>query len=421
MIKRIFIILALCFKLIPGQEKADAIHAQIGEEDPAYYLTQLDCWMDPQEYDWDALWDFVDMVNDLIDQENFENWANEWIDEWSQGPNSDDDIWETFYDEYPDGDLQDWLDYQDYLNNLYTYNYNNSSSCPSTITFYKKPLCKYGFDELSAAPIVWKAVEQGKFDNLGVTIAPASTFTDVAFQVVNPTQIAVSPSYATSADVNLIITGPASVNKAEAEIKANCPGLNGTTINTLKTITYTQVTKTVAVRLVHSASHTGYSGYTSTNISDADIIDMLNIQVYNQGVVKWTVSRLPDMTVDFDANSDGKIEVVVSGATSFTSEEITIKDACKDDSYDGNVFIVDNCSDGHTGGESYNSNRYTFVFPNTPNNNAPYAVAHELGHSVFGFNDLIGPASTDTRNFMWWLQQSPINLEIRKWQWDLMH
>jgi hypothetical protein len=108
-------------------------------------------------------------------------------------------------------------------------------------------------------------------------------------------------------------------------------------------------------------------------VSDAAIRRALG-KVYKQAVVEFTLSRLPEMTVDFDLNKDGMIDV----NSWMSAEMVVVRDNCKDDSYDFNLFLVDNPTDGSTGFMDFNQ-RYGFIHAGL-SNNAGQTIAHELGH-----------------------------------------
>lgn len=288
--------------------------------------------------------------------------------------------------------------------------------CPTKVEFKEKATQKYGFDDYTNATIPWKSVEHAKSDLLDIAITPAADFSTTYFKSVTTANLTVSPAQATAATFDFTVTAAnlgASVKKSENEVQANCNSVDGPNINKLNVVSYNLVTKTVAVRLVHSAAHAGYAGYTSTDVSDADIIDYLNNKSYNQGLIKWTIARLPAMTVDFDSNSDGKIDV--GTAVPFpTAEMATVISNCKDDTYDQNIFLVNNPSDGSAGYAAFNQ-RYGFVHADKsplPLN----TLAHELGHATFGLTH----TTPDVNNIMY-NYVSPARTKFRKNQWDKMH
>lgn len=293
--------------------------------------------------------------------------------------------------------------------------YNNNGGTPPcpTANFNEKSGNLYGYDNFSSPPVAWQSVEQAKSAILQVVIGPSSDYPSVFFKSMSPSDLTVSPAHAPSALFDFTVTAAAlgtGVNKKETEVQANCGGVDGSNISKVKVVAYRQVVKTVAVRLVHSKADatSGYAGYTTTDISDAALEAYLNNQIYNQGVVKWVVTRLPAMTVDFDLNRDSKVDV-----NSWMSAEMTvIRDNCKDDTYDENLFLVDNPTDGSYGYMNY-SQRYGFV--HVGHNPDPLNVcAHELGHGTFGF----AHKPADATNLM-----HPTNVgpkKLRKDQWDQM-
>lgn len=294
------------------------------------------------------------------------------------------------------------------------YNNGGTPPCP-TVAFNEDPAKPYGYDNFTNASIPWQSVEQTKSAKLVIAVTPATDFPSVFFKSLSTADLTVSPTNAPSAAFDLTVTAAAlagGVNKKETEVQANCGSVDGTNISKVNVVAYRQVTKTVAVRLVHSRpdAASGYTGYTSTDLSDAAIIDYLNNKSYNQGVVKWVVTRLPAMTVAFDINKDSKVDV-----NSWMSPEmVLIRDSCKDDSYDANIFFVNKPSDG-SGGFMNFSQRYGFVhigMTPTPAND----VAHELGHGTFGFTH----RHPDVNNIMYDTSVTS-RTRFRKDQWDAMH
>jgi hypothetical protein len=167
----------------------------------------------------------------------------------------------------------------------------------------------------------------------------------------------------------------------------------------MKVKTFSRKIKTVAVRLVHEKN------YKSTDLSDADIKARLK-KVYEQAVVEFTLTRLPEKTVEFDKNKDGKIDV-----DSWMSDEMkAVRDACKDDSYDFNIFLVDKPSDGSFGFMDLNQ-RYGFVHADKTTTPLK-SFSHELGHGQG-----LEHQQTDTDNLM--KQGEGDNMwRLRKDQWD---
>ena len=249
---------------------------------------------------------------------------------------------------------------------------------------------KYGFDSYTNPPLIgppggppivpplpWKSIKKGDTDK--VLTDMDANFAQVFFKSTVPAKVTVEPDNATAQIQELTLTA---LDVGQSEIQANQGNVNGPNLAKMNVKSYNEITKTVCVRLVHSKAEPGigYPGYTSTDIPDADIIAYLNTKTYNQAVCKWIVTRLdpPSKTVEFDDNHDLKLDV----STWMTPEMTKIKDACKDDTYQYNIFLVDNPSDESYGFMDYNQ-KYGFVHPDfSPH--GPTTVAHELGHGAFG-------------------------------------
>jgi hypothetical protein len=165
--------------------------------------------------------------------------------------------------------------------------------------------------------------------------------------------------------------------------------------------------------------HTGPDGICDTAADNSDdtsdtpftaaaLAQYLNEKTYNQAVVKWTVTKLSDKDAPFDLNCDGQIDV----GSWTTSEMNVVITECKDDSFNYNIFIVNNPSDGSCGTMQYNQ-RYGFVHPDQCTSCVDNVTAHELGHGGFVLVDL--PGSPDTNNLM----RTPCTCHkrLRKGQW----
>lgn len=272
--------------------------------------------------------------------------------------------------------------------------------CPTKVEF-KEYNTIYGFDDFTDAAVPWKSVEKGKSDTVKAEITPAGKFANVQFKSSLPANVTVSPATAASGSQVVTVTG---VANGESEITATCGGAE---LGKMKAKTYTMKTKTVAVRLVHEKN------YNSTDVSDADIKAMLK-KIYIQAVVQFTLTRLPARTVEFDKNKDGMIDV-----DSWMSDEMkAVRDACKDDSYDFNIFLVSKPTDGSTGFMQLNQ-RYGFIHADNSTNGAQ-TIAHEMGHgqglsheNSDGVNVMDPTAEATAGTLTKW--------RLRKAQWDKLN
>jgi hypothetical protein len=273
-----------------------------------------------------------------------------------------------------------------------------SCPCPAKVEF-KELGTNYGFDNHTDSAVPWKSVEKGKSDTVKAKITPADRAKKAEFESKDTSKATVSPSKASANNETVTITG---VDKGETEVKSTC---GGSELGKMNIKTYIKKTKTVAVRLAHEKN------YNSTDVSDADAESYLN-RVYKQAVFEFTITRLPEKTVEFDINSDGKVDV-----GSWMSDEMKkIRDECKDDSYDYNIFLVDKPSDGSLGFMDFNQ-KYGFV--HLDNSSYPgNTIAHELGHGGFGLEhpDQQTPPDNDTDNLMH--SDEPNPWRLRKNQWD---
>jgi hypothetical protein len=395
------------------------VQAQYGEEhDFSYDYSPNDDWFQDfldNQIEWMHIWDLVDQVNEQ-NYDEYQDWIND-CNEWVMDNIEESDaFWQDFYSN-SSGSYEDWLDYIEWLQNQNNNNNNNPPpTCATDVQFKEDPSRKYGYDNYGPnASVPWKSLQSGQTDKLKVEITAPADYASAFFKVVTSGNVTLSAASAPSATFDLTLTGPtlsATDTKKETDVEANCNSISGANIDKVKVVTYPLITKTVAVRLVHSAVNAGAgaAGYTSTDISDADIIAFLNTECYNQAIVKWTVVRLTAKTVDFDLDGDEKIDV----NSWMSAEMIKVRDECKDDSYDANIFLVDKSSDNSTGYMAFNQ-KYGFVHANH-SVRPPSTFAHELGHGTFGLTH----QSSDPDNIMYDFN-SATKFRLRKFQWDLIH
>ena len=123
-------------------------------------------------------------------------------------------------------------------------------------------------------------------------------------------------------------------------------------------------------------------------------------------MVRWVVTRLPAVTVNYDLNGNGLLDLNFP----YTAEMQAIIAAAGNSSYDHNIFLVANSNPiGLTGIMA--PNRYGFVFAAL--SPLPYqTTAHELGHGAFSFMH----TPSDMQNLMFNVV-GPYE-RLRKDQWD---
>jgi hypothetical protein len=268
--------------------------------------------------------------------------------------------------------------------------------CPTKVEF-KEHGTNYGFDDRTDSTVPWKSVEKGKSDTVKAQITPPDRASKAEFVSVSPDKVTVSPATASTDNQIVTVSG---VDNGTSEVQSTC---GGNILGKMQVKTYTKKTKTVAVMLVNEKS------YNSTDITDQKIKDYLE-KVYKQAVFEFKVTRLPAKTVEFDKNKDGKVDV-----NSWMSDEMkAIRDACKDDGYDHNIFLVDNPSDNSLGFMDFNQ-RYGFVHADKALN-PELSFSHEIGHGGFGLRHTPGDSDNIMYNFY-----SPAMWRLRKDQWDIIN
>ncbi len=328
----------------------------------------------------------------------------------------------------------------------------------------------YGFDSYSDPNVFYKSVEIGKTDTIFTQIYPTDSFSQVYFKSSNTAAATVSPTQAGSATQVVSITGGA---HGGAELRANGGSTNGPRTGRIQLQTYPPITRTLAIRLVHEQNDdaqvvakgttglatnavvvssgangfrdtvpaagdivspndlnilAGSDGDADTEAADTDtpstavdlagIVSTLNSQVFNQAVFQWNVTELPAMTVNFDLDRDGYLDM----SSWMNAEMQAIRDAAKDDSYSNNIFLVNNSSVYGTLGMMNFGQRYGFVCPDMPN--SENTIAHELGHGAFSLwhpdkPNPYYPPDPDVENLM---HSSSVNpWRLRKNQWETIN
>jgi len=142
------------------------------------------------------------------------------------------------------------------------------------------------------------------------------------------------------------------------------------------------------------------------NDTASDLQTYLNDTIYNQAVVKWTVTKLPDMSVNFDIDRDGCLDT-----TNWTTSEMDIViNQCDDPNRNYVIFVVNNPSEG--AGFMDFGQKWGFIHPGTGCPNMLQVTAHELGH---GMGSLTHTPS-DIDNLMYNYCGSA-SKKLRKQQW----
>jgi len=335
-------------------------------------------------------------------------------------------------------------------------------------SFAQAPGQVYGFDNRTDAVNPHKSLEAGGAD---AVVANLGASTDQVFFVpADNTVLSVLPDQSASATETLTLNG-GSVGFTELEARLNNPG--GDEAAALQVSVYNKISKTVMIRLVHEDNDdlqffaVGFMGTPntkcvlaganafvdtvvtgddvvvadgieagpngtcdsaangipnlSTDVTDAVVLNYLNNIAYNQAVIEWTVTRLPAVTVNFDLNRDGQIDV--NTAFLANPEMQAVRDAAKDETFDRNVFLVDGPTDGSFGFAGFNQ-RFAFIHGGTHTGSAQLpenTIAHELGHTLGmchpDFPSCI--SDPDVLNLMHSVATNPALL--RKAQWDQLN
>ncbi|GHT19926.1 hypothetical protein AGMMS4957_05350 [Bacteroidia bacterium] len=300
------------------------------------------------------------------------------------------------------------------------------------VEFEEDPTQKWGFDEndppkedlytsykntLPKPGIKWKSVEiDGSYDKLKIKVTPTGAEKSVTLKMSNVATSDVRPKILTSSQQTIEVNNS---TNSESSLLAQIGYFTNDTMQ-VKVIGYERIRKEVAIISVNGAP----------SISMEQIQTALNKR-YKYAVVKWEVMpALYSLTVDYDSNKNGALDLNANATDGYRGEMTTIIDSCKiggDDLY--NLFIVNNSLPSANGVMLFNQ-RYGFIFA-SPN----VAIPHEIGHGAFGLfhpwssgeglngypnratNDW---TSKDTNNLMEWEGSSWQLDKLRKYQWDKM-
>lgn len=459
MIKKLIFVIILTLKLLPSQNKCDSVYAQMGEEfvylgNGEWGLYLGDGYWDGNIYEFDyttdqiALLDFfaygldafsgnfgfnfdengdIQFWNDPFTyQENEAAWAA-YMNEYAQTAYNESEAWAAQFQDfggYVDWNAQDWYDY---LESIYN-NTNNETppSCPTNVIFSEDAIKKYGFDKETDPLIPWKSIKSGETDKVQVTITPAGQYGNTYFKNATPANNVTlkvgntALTQAQSASFEMTLTAASNINNDESEIQANCGSLTGNNVDKLNVVAYSQLNKKVAIRVINSAAHSGYAGYTSAGSDAATLKTMLNTKYYNQAIVNFSdVDVLTPLTIDFDLNSDYKLDNPPTSAYSLEEREIIFNTTNQADAanYDHVIFLVNNPLIV-VNGTTRQSDKFSFVHvPQTPDEFQ--TIAHEIGHGLFSFSgDYTTP---DYIQNLMYHEYNPQAVKLRKFQWDFIH
>ena len=173
----------------------------------------------------------------------------------------------------------------------------------------------------------------------------------------------------------------------------------------------------------------------TTSVNMFKLRDVLNNKVYNQAVFEWGVQDITELTVNWDQNRNQTFEIYDynSSMNLVLGEEFKVLDGILNGSQglftrdqDSYFMIVSDHSEpiilnnrlADPYGFHMGQTRYTFTFGNkTPD--TYLTIAHELGHSAFGFEDNTYK-SRQPLNLMNHVQQSDYvnRIWLLKEQWE---
>jgi len=274
------------------------------------------------------------------------------------------------------------------------------TGCPTAVKF--EALGKrWGWDDYTNPAEPWISIQSGRSDTVKASADPSAGGTkmcNVTYASSDPSIATVSPATGTSDGQTVTITG---VAKGEVTVTASC---GGAAVGTMKVAVKDLLSKTVMVRLINETA------YTSTDVAHGTINTYLR-DMYKQAVTEFTVTKLSAMTVNFDTDASGDVDV----GGSWPSADVTriVNAAGNKVSYDFNVFLVDKPNDGSLGWSGFSNVEQAAVVHPDISSEPDNTIAHEMGHGLFGLHHSAG---ADTDNLMHATASG--TSKLRKSQWD---
>ncbi len=269
----------------------------------------------------------------------------------------------------------------------------------------------YGYDEFTSSSQPWKSVKDGDSDDVELTTDPSTEASHVDLESENTSVVTVSPSSASNSPETVTVTG---TDVGQSDIEALVDSEASDLISTLSVAVYDEVASTkTQVKLVYITD--GALSPNTSLITTSGLKDYLKDDVFNQCVANtFSVGGGGTSTVNYDLNSDGKLEVDNFGFFLLNTEPQKIINAANDGTYDYIVFVVKDISVASRGFTKIN-NRYAFVATDGQTGSGlKRTIAHELGHA---FGNLGNITSGDDDNLM--SASGPANPKcLRKGQCD---
>ncbi len=171
---------------------------------------------------------------------------------------------------------------------------------------------------------------------------------------------------------------------------------------------FANINKSVGITLVHDTN------FQSPDMSTTDIQDALT-NVFRQACISLIVTRCNAITVPFDINGDGKLDI----SSSMTNEMSVIIQNARESSYNYSVFIVSKSTNTGWTGYTLQNQQCCFIF--SDEGATACTVAHEMGHCMglpHTFNTGDGPPSKgrDIDNLMDpYSSNSKFKLRFEQW------
>jgi hypothetical protein len=173
--------------------------------------------------------------------------------------------------------------------------------------FFESASQVFGFDDFTTQPLAgpWKSIRIGTSDVADVVTTPSSAASHVYFQSGSPSTLSVSPGVASGSPEQLTLTSSSGAgNGSTVGVDARLNGTSGPQLALLRTAAYDLTTKSLAFRVVHSASMSS-----STQSYTASQLDGYLQTIYDTAVAEFTsVTLLADMSVNYDLNQDGSLD-----------------------------------------------------------------------------------------------------------------
>lgn len=296
------------------------------------------------------------------------------------------------------------------------------------VIFSRADDTKYGFDEPQTVlpqnyqqteagdKVAWKALATGLPDNVVAASQGTGGIANATFKLGQNPQVP-SPGTQGNGQVQLTLTGAGDgvVNELLAYYPNPDTSKTDLVAGKLNVVSYNLVNKNLVLITVNT---------TTTSLETDGLQTELN-NIYNQGVVQWTVNSTQSINVneiDESALDDGG-----SGLLSNYTEDMkkilrayTADHVMADNTY--YLFLVKNATSQSKLGYMPRKKQAGFIFVDAHSNaDIVKTIAHELGHGAFHLKHTFSEYPSLSQGVTENLMDYPAKTRLDKWQWDHIH